>query len=158
MTYVIAAPEIVAAAASDLTTLGSTLNGATTAAAPPTTGVLAAGADEVSEAVANLFRTHAKSYQALSARRRPFIEQFVQALKAGAGAYAGAEAANVSPLQAAENHALAAVNEPAMCCSGVRSSATAPTGYCRAPMASPAASWRATAEMGPTASPRPKRR
>ncbi|MGO9507020.1 MAG: PE family protein, partial [Mycobacterium sp.] len=41
-----------AAAATDLTSIGSTISEANAAALAPTTGVLAAGADEVSAAVA----------------------------------------------------------------------------------------------------------
>ncbi len=41
------------------------------------------------------------------------MSAFVQALKAGAEAYAAAEAANASPLQAMEQTALNAVNAPA---------------------------------------------
>ncbi|MGA7055186.1 MAG: PE domain-containing protein, partial [Mycobacterium sp.] len=44
MSFVIAAPEFVTAAASDLANIGSTLNAANAAATAPTTGVLAAGA------------------------------------------------------------------------------------------------------------------
>ncbi|ORA87413.1 PE family protein, partial [Mycobacterium intermedium] len=54
MSYLFAVPEFVAAAASDLANIGSTLNTASSAAALPTTQVLAAGADEVSAAVAAL--------------------------------------------------------------------------------------------------------
>ena len=39
-------------------------------------------------------------FQALSAQAAAFHAQFVQALNAGAGSYAAAEAANASPLQA----------------------------------------------------------
>ncbi|WP_424734876.1 PE family protein, partial [Mycobacterium sp.] len=60
--------------------------------------MLAAGADEVSAAVAALFSSHAEGYQALGAQAMLFHEQFVQALNTGSGAYAAAEAANASPL------------------------------------------------------------
>ena len=49
MSWVIAAPEYVAAAASDLANIGSSLSAANAAAMTPTSGVLAAGADEVYE-------------------------------------------------------------------------------------------------------------
>src|SRR5258708_806543 len=68
MSFVIAAPEFLTQAASDLANIGSTINAASTAAAAPTAGVLAAGADEVSAAVAALFAAHAQGYQALSAQ------------------------------------------------------------------------------------------
>lgn len=52
MSYVLATPEMVAAAANNLAQIGSTLSAANAAALAPTTGVLAAGADEVSAAAA----------------------------------------------------------------------------------------------------------
>jgi hypothetical protein len=45
----------VSAAAGDLTNIGSAVSAANAAAAASTTGLLAAGADEVSEAIAALF-------------------------------------------------------------------------------------------------------
>jgi len=66
MSFVIAAPELVTAAASDLASIGSTISAANAAAVAPTAGVVAAGAEEVSAAVAALFGTHAQAYQALS--------------------------------------------------------------------------------------------
>jgi len=50
MSFVIAVPATVEGAATDLANLGSPINAANAAAAAPTTGVLAAGADEVSAA------------------------------------------------------------------------------------------------------------
>jgi PE family len=55
MSFVIAVPEALAAVANDVANIGSALGTAHAAAAAPTTGVLAAGADEVSAAVAGLF-------------------------------------------------------------------------------------------------------
>jgi hypothetical protein len=81
-----------------LAKLGSTINAATAAASAPTTGVLAAGADEVSAAVTALFDAHAKDYQALGARAAAFHEQLVQALNNGAASYAQAETASASPV------------------------------------------------------------
>ncbi|VBA41517.1 PE-PGRS family protein PE_PGRS18 [Mycobacterium attenuatum] len=61
-----------------------------------------AALDEVSEAIASLFSAHGQAYQALSAQVARLHDQFVQAMNAGANLYASAEAANVSPLQAAQ--------------------------------------------------------
>jgi hypothetical protein len=61
--------------------------------------VIAAGSDEVSAAIASLFSSHGKAFQALSAQAAAFHSRFVQALIAGAGAYAGAEAANAAPFE-----------------------------------------------------------
>jgi hypothetical protein len=101
MSYVVAAPQGVEAAASDLANIGSTIEGANAVAARPTTGELAAGADQVSAAVGAVFSSHAQAYQAIGAQVAEFHAQFVQALNAGGQAYAGAEAANASPLQTA---------------------------------------------------------
>ena len=99
MSFVTAAPEFVTAAASDLANIGSTISAANAAAAAPTTGVLAAGADEVSAAIAGVFGAHGQGFQALSAQASAFHNQFVQLLNGGAAQYATAEAANASPLQ-----------------------------------------------------------
>ena len=76
MSFLIATPEFVTAAATDLADIGGTR--AADAAAAPTTGVLAAGADEVSAAVAALFGAHGQAYQATSAQAAAFHNQFVQ--------------------------------------------------------------------------------
>ena len=100
MSFLSAIPQLMAQAANDLAGIGSTINEANTAASVATTGLLAPAADEVSEAVAALFASHGQTYQALSAQVAHFHDQFVQLLNAGAASYAGAEAANASPLQA----------------------------------------------------------
>ncbi len=102
MSFLHAAPEFVTEAASDLANIGSTLDAAHAAAAAPTTAVLAAGGDEVSEVIATMFAAHGQAYQALSAQATTFHQQFVQLLNAGAGSYASTEAANVSPLRNVE--------------------------------------------------------
>ena len=98
MSYVIAAPEMMAAAAGDLATIGSDLRAAHTAAAAQTTGMLAAAEDEVSAAIAAVFSAHGQGFQALGAQAAAFHAQFVQALKSSAGPYASVEAANLSAL------------------------------------------------------------
>ena len=62
MSFVIAAPEIMTSAATDLATIGSNLSAAHTAAAAPTLVVLPAAADEVSASIAQLFSQHAADY------------------------------------------------------------------------------------------------
>ncbi|KAA1245938.1 PE family protein, partial [Mycobacterium simiae] len=94
MSFLSAAPEVLAAAAADLSGIGEVIGAANVAAAGQTVAVLAAGADEVSAAVAALFGVHAQQYQALSAQAAGFHAQFVQALSGGAGAYVTAEAAS----------------------------------------------------------------
>jgi hypothetical protein len=78
MSYVIAAPELMTSAATDLSNIGSTLTAAKAAAAAPTTGILAAAEDEVSAAIAALFSAHGRGFQALGAQAAAFHEQFVQ--------------------------------------------------------------------------------
>src|SRR5277367_376115 len=90
MLYVIAAPEMLVAAASDVAGIGSSISTATAAAAGSTTGVAAAAGDEVSAAIASLFSSHAQQFQALGAQAAGFHTEFAQALTAGAGSYAGA--------------------------------------------------------------------
>ncbi|MGB9303896.1 MAG: PE family protein, partial [Mycobacterium sp.] len=114
MSFLIALPEAVGTAARDLANLGSTLDAANAAAAAHTTGVLPAAADEVSAAIAALFSAHGKGFHAISAQAAAFQAQFVQALTAGAGAYAAAEAANASPLQTL----LDAINAPILTLTG----------------------------------------
>jgi PE family len=99
MSYVVAAPHAVAAAATDLANVGSTIDAANAVASVPTTGELAAAADQVSAAVAALFCGHAEAYQVLRAQMTDFHAQFVQAVNSAGSAYANTEAANASPLR-----------------------------------------------------------
>ncbi|WP_136625624.1 PE family protein, partial [Mycobacterium innocens] len=114
MLFVMAAPDAVASTAARLADLGSALGVANAAATASTTGILAAAQDEVSAAIAAVFSGHGQAYQGLSAQAALFHERFVRALSAGAGAYAGAEAANASPLQGL----LDAINAPAQATTG----------------------------------------
>ena len=111
MSYLVAAPEFLASTATDLSNIGSTLNAATSAAASPTTGILAAARDEVSAAIAALFSGHAQQFQAASARAAAFHAEFVQALNGAGSAYVAADAANVSPLAAFEQAVLGVQQE-----------------------------------------------
>jgi hypothetical protein len=111
--FLIAVPEVVAAAATDLSNIGSTIGAANTSAAAGTMGLLPAAADEVSAVIAALFNGHAQAYQALSTQAALFHQQFVQLMNSAGSAYAAAEAANASPLQAVRQEALAAINAPA---------------------------------------------
>ncbi|MGO9927092.1 MAG: PE family protein [Mycobacterium sp.] len=132
MSYVIAAPEIVASASSDLASIGSTLSAASTAAAAPTTGLVAAAEDEVSAATAQLFGSYAKDYQAVLARAAAFHEEFAAALASAGNAYAAAEAVNASAISGALGqltspiHSLL-VGAPATPTPNVMSPLTAPT-------------------------------
>ena len=99
MSYVITAPDMLAAAAADVAGIGSSLNEANAATVASTTRVIPAAADEVSAAIASLFSGHAQAFQALSAQAAAFHSWFVQALNSAEGAYAAAEAANAGLLQ-----------------------------------------------------------
>ena len=163
MSFVVAVPDVLQSAASELTTLASTLGAANAAAASPTTAMLAAAQDEVSAAIAALFSAHGQAYQSLSAQAEAFQAQFVEALTAGAGSYASAEAASAAALSFPPNpfeiqQALVnLINTPFVTLTGRPLIATAPTAP-RAPgkTAPPAAGWWATA--GPGAPARPARR
>ncbi len=113
MSFVSVTQEALAAAASDVGVIGSSLQAANMSVAAPTAGVLAAGADEVSVAMAALFSGHGQAYQTLSAQANAFHAQFLQALTNAGGAYAAAEVANLSPLQGVEQGVLGVVNAPA---------------------------------------------
>lgn len=112
MSFVSVTPALVAAAASDLAGIGSAVTAANLAAMLSTTQLLAAGGDEVSAAIAALLGEHGQAYQVISAETAKLHGQLVQALDVGAGAYAAAEAANTSPLQALEQGILGVINAP----------------------------------------------
>lgn len=62
MSYLVAVPEILSSAATDLAGIAGTLDAAHASAAASTTEILAAAKDEVSAADAALFSGHAQSY------------------------------------------------------------------------------------------------
>ena len=118
MSFVFATPEYLAAAASDLANVASTISSANAVAWGPTSEVLAAGADEVSAVIAALFGAHAQVYQALSAQAALFHQQFVELMSGGSAQYALTEAANASPLQAVGQGVMSGVSAPAQTAAG----------------------------------------
>ncbi|WP_415823651.1 PE family protein, partial [Mycobacterium basiliense] len=100
MSFVVVTPELVAATATELAGIGSTISAANVAVAGRTTSMLAAGADEISTAIAAVFGAHAEAYQAFSTNTAAFHDQMVRMLTAGARGYSAAEAANASIQQA----------------------------------------------------------
>lgn len=96
MSFVIAEPELVQAAAQNLAGIRSTLGDAAAAAAGPTTAVVAAAEDQVSASVAALFGAFGEEYQVLNAQAQVFHGEFVNLLNAGAGAYLATDAANAA--------------------------------------------------------------
>lgn len=101
MSFVLTAPETLVASASDIAGIGSTINAAFAAAAVPTTGVLAAAADEVSAQVAALFSAHGQEDQQISAQLEAFHAKFVLAMSSSARQYAAAEASAAQSLVSA---------------------------------------------------------
>ncbi|GAB3014142.1 PE family protein [Mycobacterium bourgelatii] len=117
MTSLLVEPEIVTAAVADIETIGSTVTAASAAAAAPTSNLLAAAADEVSVAFANLFGAYGKEFQAVVGQVEAFQTQFQRTLAAAANAYVQTELATVTALQgalgaAAAPNALAAAVPP----------------------------------------------
>jgi hypothetical protein len=96
MSFLLAQPQMLAAAASDLQAIGSDLSARNAAAAAPTMGVAPAGADEVSALTATQFAAYAQIYQAVSAQAAAINDMFVATLAASADAYADSEAANAT--------------------------------------------------------------
>jgi hypothetical protein len=94
MIFVTAQPEALAAAASCLQAIGSTLAAQNAATAAPMTGVVPAAADEVSVLTAAQFASHAQTFQAVSAQAAAMHEIFVATLETSGGSYAATEAAN----------------------------------------------------------------
>jgi PE family len=99
MSSLIAAPELITTAATDLANIGSTLTAPHLTAAAPTVALAPAAGDEVSAGIAQLFSQHAANYQAVAGQAAAFNDQFVQHLTASAGSFAHAEAANAAVLQ-----------------------------------------------------------
>lgn len=98
MSYVIAAPEMLATAAADVDGIGSAIRAASASAAGPTTGLLAAAADEVSSAAAALFSEYARECQEVLKQAAAFHGEFTRALAAAGAAYAQAEASNTAAM------------------------------------------------------------
>jgi hypothetical protein len=99
MSYVVADPEMMTSAATNLATIGSTLDAAHAAAAARTVAVTPAAADEVSASIAHLFSGYAQDYQAVADQASAFHEEFAQHLTGSSASYASAEAAIASFLQ-----------------------------------------------------------
>ncbi len=113
MSFVLAAPDLLATAAADAAQIGSAVTAGNLAAAVPTTEVAAAGADEVSAAITALFGVHAREYQAAAARAATYYDQFVSTLSAAAASYAGTEATIAASMRGALGSTAPAVLEGA---------------------------------------------
>ncbi|WP_459758565.1 PE family protein, partial [Mycobacterium riyadhense] len=95
MSFVNVAPEMVATAATELTSIGSTVGAATAAVAVPTTGVMAAATDEVSAALAALFTEYGQQFQTVAAQMAASYQQFTRNVMASVNAYTAAETTNI---------------------------------------------------------------
>ncbi|ORA13896.1 hypothetical protein BST12_23410, partial [Mycobacterium angelicum] len=95
MSFLIATPDLLTTAATDLAGIRSAITAANAAAAGPTAQLQAAAADEISAAIAAVFGSHAQTYQTFSAQAAAFHDQFVQAMNGAGSAYAAAESVNV---------------------------------------------------------------
>jgi hypothetical protein len=96
MEHLVTAPQILASTAADIEEIGSAISAANASAAGPTTGLVAAAEDEVSEAIAKLFGGYGQQYQAILTQATAFHNEFTQALAAAGNTYAQAEAGNVA--------------------------------------------------------------
>ena len=101
MSFLLAEPQAMVAAATDIEGIGATLSAASAAAAVPTSNVLAAAGDEVSAAIANLFGTFGLEYQDVVTQFEAFHNEFQRTLAAAGSAYVQAEAAAATALGAA---------------------------------------------------------
>jgi hypothetical protein len=99
MSFLLVTPDILDAAAADITQIGSAIIAGNLAAVTPTTEVTAAAADEVSTAIAALFGAYGQKYQAAAAQIAKYHEQFVGELSAAGASYAGTEAGIDTTLQ-----------------------------------------------------------
>jgi len=117
-TFLIAAPQALAAASADLSGIGEAVREARASAASATTWIAPAAADEVSAAITRLLGNYAADFQALSARTAVFHTGFVQTLLHSATAFASTEAANTPWLQALERDLLGVINAPSYALTG----------------------------------------
>jgi hypothetical protein len=96
MSFVTTQPEALAAAASSLQSIGSSLSAQNAAAAAPTTGMVPAAADEVLALTAPQFAAQSRMAQAVSAQATAIQELFVNTLGISSGSDAATEAANAA--------------------------------------------------------------
>jgi len=95
MSYVNTAPQLMAGAAAEVAGIGTAIDHAHAVAAPATTFVLPAAADEVSAAAAAFFSESGQAFAALGAKAATFHSEFANLLNGGAAQYLDAEVANV---------------------------------------------------------------
>ncbi|VBA51069.1 PE family protein PE3 [Mycobacterium attenuatum] len=111
MSNVVAVPEMLATAATDVAATASAISAANAASVDLISSVLPAAGDEVSTAIAKLLGAYGQEYQVVAAQAAVFHDQFAQALAGASGVYAQAEAANATLLSGPSN-ALEAITAP----------------------------------------------
>jgi hypothetical protein len=124
MDYVITTPEALAATAADVARIGSSITGASAAAAGPTSGLLTAAGDEVSAAVAKLFGGYAQRYQEAVRQAVAYQGEFASALAAAGSVYAQAEAANTALVATVSNPLGALLGQSPIATGGPTAAAT----------------------------------
>lgn len=95
MSFLSTQPEAMTAAGNALRGIGSVMVTQNAVAAPSTTVVVPAAADDVSALTATHFAAHAQLYQMLGEQAAAIHELFVNTLGVSAQSYAATEAANV---------------------------------------------------------------
>jgi len=119
MTSVFVVPDMLETAAADVARIGSAVTAGNLAAAIPTAELAAAGADEVSAAIAAVFGAHAQEFQASAAQATTYYEQFVRTMSAAAASYAATEATVATSLQGAMTAPATLLSNPIDTISGV---------------------------------------
>jgi hypothetical protein len=96
MSFLTTIPEELAAAASQLSGIVSSLTAQTAGAAAATTGVAPAAADSVSLQQAGIFSAYGTLYQQIAGEAHAIQEQFASTLGLSSGTYKATEASNAS--------------------------------------------------------------
>ncbi len=109
MSYVLAEPQMMAAAATDVAAISSTVSAAHMAAAAPTVSLIPAAADQVSTGIAQLFSGVAQDFHSLVGQAATFGQQFAQHLHLGAGSYTAAEAVSAASLSLPDANSLVSI-------------------------------------------------
>lgn len=99
MSYLFAQPPALAAAATDLSGIGTAIGAAAAAAAAPTTSLMTAAADDVSAAIADFFGAYGQEFQSVSAKLGTLYQGLVQNLNSTIDYYVNAEAINTAQLR-----------------------------------------------------------
>ena len=112
MSSLVANPDILAIAVTDVAGIRSALSAANAAVATPIVQVQVAAADEVLAAAPGGVQPDGQAHEGDQRSAIRFHDQFAQLLSNAGSSYALAEAANTSPLQSLEQNLLNAVNAP----------------------------------------------